>query len=58
MSTLVSHFVSSPRERGKRDRKEIVEEMKDRDWEERGTGAKGRNRRNKNIPLYPYPLLG
>ena len=35
MSTLVSHFVSSPREREKRDRiEEIVEEMKERDREE------------------------
>ena len=44
MSTLVGHFVSSPREREKRDRRdsieEIVEEMKERDREERGTGMK------------------
>ena len=33
-STLVGHFVSSPREREKRDN--IVEEMKVRDREERG----------------------
>ena len=35
-STLVGYFVSSP-EKG---RKEIVEEMKERDREERGTGTK------------------
>ena len=37
-STLVGHFVSSPREREKRDREieEIVEEMKERDRGERG----------------------
>ena len=34
-STLVGHFVSSPREREKK-----VEEMKERDREERGTGKK------------------
>ena len=38
-STLVGHFVSSPREREKRD-EEIVEEMKERDIEERGSGMK------------------
>ena len=36
--TLVGHFVSSPREREKRE--EIAEEMKERDREERGTGMK------------------
>ena len=35
-STLVGHFVSSPRERGKRNI--IVEKMNQRDREERGTG--------------------
>ena len=35
-STLLGHFESSPREREKRDRKEIVEEMNERDMEERG----------------------
>ena len=37
-STLEGHFVSSPRERERRDRR--VEEMKERDREERGTGMK------------------
>ena len=38
-STLVGHFVSSPREREKRE--DTVEEMKERDYrEERGTGMK------------------
>ena len=58
-STLVGHFVSSPRERENRD--EIVEEMKMRDREERGTGMK-KKKRNKNtvktIPLDPYLLQG
>ena len=38
-STLVGHFVSSPREREK-EIEEIVEEMKERNREERGTGMK------------------
>ena len=36
----MGHFVSSPREREKRDREEKVEEMKEGDREERGTGKK------------------
>ena len=38
-STLEGHFVSSPREREK-EIEERVEEMKERDREERGTGMK------------------
>ena len=34
---------------------EIVEEMKERDREERGTGMKVGNRRNKNITPLPLP---
>ena len=52
MSTLVGHFVSSPRQREKSDRRDS--------WcDERGTGEKEeqewkwRNRRNKNIPPLP-----
>ena len=37
-STFVGHFMSSPREREKSDR--IVEDMTERDREERGTGMK------------------
>ena len=37
-STLVGHFVSSPREREKREK--TVEEMKERNREGRGTGMK------------------
>ena len=36
-STLVGHFVSSPRE-GRKETEEIVEEMKERNRKERGTG--------------------
>ena len=42
MSTIVDHFVSSPREREKKDRRDsrgeqIVEEMKELDREDRGS---------------------
>ena len=37
-STLVGHFMLSPREKEKRE--QIVEEMKERDMEERETGMK------------------
>ena len=57
-STLVGHFVSSPRKREKRDRRDS-----------RGDGRKGQGRkRNRNeseeseeiktFPLYPYLLQG
>ena len=58
MSTLEGHFVSSPREREKRDRR------KSRGDEREGQGRK-RNRNEsketeeiKTFPLYPYPLQG
>ena len=44
-STLVGHFVSSPREREK------TEEMKERDREERGTGMKvKKQKKSKHLP--------
>ena len=53
MSTLVGHFVLSPREREKRDRRDS------RGDEREGQGRKrDRNEnegRNKNIPLLPLP---
>ena len=56
-STLEGHFVSSPREREKRDRRESRDERE-------GQGRK-RNRNGseeteeiKTFPLYPYPLQG
>ena len=42
-STHVGHFVSSPREREKTE--VIVEEMKERDREERGIGMKEKNQK-------------
>ena len=56
-STLLGHFVSSPKERKKREG--IVQEMKERGREERQQEWKWRNRRNKKNtppPLYlPLP---
>ena len=40
----MGHFVSSPRERGKIE--EIVEEIKERDRTERGTGIKVKKQKN------------
>ena len=65
MSTLVGHFVSSPREREKRARRdsrgeleEIVEEMKERDRGERGKLMKVKTQMKLTIPLHPYLLKG
>ena len=46
-SALVGHFVLSPREKEKKE--EIVEVMKERDREERGTGIK--------VKKFPPPTL-
>ena len=56
MSTLVGHFVLSPREREKRE--EIVKEMKERAWEERGRNESEETEEIKTFPLYPYLLQG
>ena len=42
----------SPREREKRDRRERVQEMKERVKEERGTGMKVKKHEIKTFPLY------
>ena len=52
----MGHFVSSPREREKKE--EIVQEMKERDREERGTGMSEEIEEEKKHPLYPYLLQG
>ena len=46
MSTLVDHFVSSPREREKRDRRDSRRDS-------RGDEREGQGRK-RNSPLYPY----
>ena len=47
-STLVGHFVSSPREREKRDRRDSIQEMKERDREERETRMKVKKQKKYN----------
>ena len=54
-STLVDHFVSSPREREKRDRRDSRRDEKKEGREERGTGVKVKNPRNKSITPLPLP---
>ena len=56
-STLVGHFVSSPRERRKVI-EEIVEEIKERDREERNRNESEETEEIKIFPIYPYLLQG
>ena len=56
-STLVGHFVSSPREREKRDRRDSRRD------EREGQGKRNKNESEeteeiKTSPLYPYLLQG
>ena len=55
MSTLVGHFVSSPREREKRDRRNSRGD-KEKDREERGTGMKVKKQKKKldKVPSGAY----
>ena len=49
-SALVGHFVSSPREREKRDRRDSRGDV--RNWEERGTGMKvKKQKKQKHSPF-------
>ena len=56
MSTLVGHFVLSPREQEKIE--EIVEEMNERDRRERKMNKSEETEEIKTFPLYPYLLQG
>ena len=53
-STLEGHFVSSPREREKRDRRESRGDRRESRGDERGTGKKVKKQK-KNIPPLPLP---
>ena len=55
MSTLVGHFVSSPRERGKRDRKDSRREGQGR---KRNESESEETEEIKTFPLYPYMPQG
>ena len=54
MSTLVDHFVSSPRGREKRDRRDSSRDEREGKGREENE-SKGRNRRNYNVPPLPLP---
>ena len=55
MSTLVGHFVLSPRER---EIEETVEEIKERDRGESKMNESDETEEIKTLPLYPYLLQG
>ena len=54
-STLVGHFVCLPA-KARKEVEEMVEEIKEGDREERGTGMKVKTEEIKPLPLYPYLL--
>ena len=55
MSTLVGHFVSSPRQREKRDNRG---DKKEGQGKKRNRNESEETAETKNIPLYPYLLQG
>ena len=57
-STLVGHFVSSPREREKRDRRESRGDEREGQGRKRNRNESEETEEIKTFPLYPYPLQG
>ena len=57
-STLVSHFVSSPREREKRDRRESRGDEREGQGRKRNRNESEETEEIKTFPLYPNPLQG
>ena len=57
-STLVGHFVSSPREREKRDRRESRGDEKEGQERKRNRNESEETEEITTFPLYPYPLQG
>ena len=57
-STLESHFVSSPREREKRDRRESRGDEREGQGRKRNRNESEETEEIKTFPLYPYPLQG
>ena len=57
MSTLMGLLCHLP-EKGRKEIDEIVEEMKERNREERGTGMNVKKQEIKTLPLCPYLLQG
>ena len=57
-STLEGHFVSSPREREKRDRRESRGDEREGQGRKRNRNESEETEEIKTFPLYPYPLQG
>ena len=57
-STLEGHFVSSPREREKRDRRESKGDEREGQGRKRNRNESEETEEIKTFPLYPYPLQG
>ena len=57
-STLVGHFVSSPREREKRDRRDSRGDERDDLGRNRNRNESEETEEIKTFPLYPYLLQG
>ena len=57
-STLEGHFVSSPREREKRDRRESRGDEREGQGRKRNRNESEETEEIKTFPLFPYPLQG
>ena len=57
-STLEGHFVSSPREREKKDRRESRGDEREGQGRKRNRNESEETEEIKTFPLYPYPLQG
>ena len=57
-STLVGHFVSSPREREKRDRRDRRRDERERQGRKRNRNESEETEEIKTSPPYPYLLQG
>ena len=57
-STLEGHFVSSPREREKRDRRESRGDEREGQGRKRNRNESEETEEIKTFPFYPYPLQG
>ena len=57
-STLEGHFVSSPRGREKRDRRESRVDEREGQGRKRNRNESEETEEIKTFPLYPYPLQG
>ena len=58
MSTLVGHFVSSPREREKRDRRDCRRDEREGQGRKRNKNESEETEETETFPLFPYLLQG